>query len=93
VYKVGETTSGNILVEMTPREWEAVIVFFRTSDVHMAHLGEELARYRRQNELSQSEVARQLDVSRTYVSFIERGLAENVSVKVRQRIAELVRNG
>ena len=91
MYKVGETTAGNILVEMTQREWEAVTVFFRTSDVYMVHLGEELARYRRQTGLSQSEVARQLDVSRTYVSFIERGLADNVSVKIRQRIAELVR--
>ena len=90
MYKVGETTTGNILVEITPKEWDAVVLFFKASDVFAIHLGEELARYRRQTGLSQSEVAKKLGVSRTYVSFIERGIADNVSLKVRKRIAQLV---
>ncbi len=91
MYRVGETTAGNILVEMTPREWEAVTMLFKANDIFIDHLGEELARYRRESGLSQSAVAHKLGVSRAYVSLIERGLADNVSNEVRRRIAQLVR--
>jgi len=90
VYKIGETTSGNILVEMTRREWDAVNIFFRAGDNFVVHLGRELARYRRQSGLSQSQVAKQLGVSRAYVSLIERGIADNMSDQVRRRIVDLV---
>jgi DNA-binding XRE family transcriptional regulator len=90
MYKVGETVAGTILVEMMPEEWAAVNSLFKTSDNFIEHLGDELARYRRERGLSQSEVAKQLGVSRTYISLVERGIATNVSSRMRRRITELV---
>jgi len=90
MYKIGETIAGTILVEMTPEEWAAVNGLFKTSDNFIEHLGDELARYRRERGLSQAEVAKQLGVSRTYISLVERGIATSVSSEVRGRITRLV---
>ena len=90
MYQVGETLSGNILVEMTPREWEAVTNLFRTSVGFTVTLGDELVRYRQSKGLTQTETAQLLEISKSYVSRIERGVAGNVSVDIQQRIIALM---
>ena len=90
MYQVGETLSGNILVEMTPHEWEAVNNLFRTSVGVTVSLGDELARYRKSKGLTQAEAAKRLQISKSYVSRIERGAAGNVSPDIQQRIMALV---
>ena len=90
MYQVGKTVSGNILVEMTSREWEAVSNLFRTSVGFTVNLGDELVRYRQSKGLTQVESAQLLGISKSYVSRIERGVAGNVSVDIQQRIIALM---
>ncbi len=90
MYQVGETLSGNILVEMTPHEWEAVNNLFRTSVGFTVSMGNELVRYRKSKGLTQAEAAKQLQISKSYVSRIERGVAGNVSPDIQQRIMALI---
>ncbi len=52
-------------------------------------LGEVLRSYREDQGLSQGEAARQLGISRNYVSLIERGVANNLSYALAQRILNL----
>ncbi len=92
MYQVGETVSGNILVEMTPREWEAVTHLFRTKVGVIAGLGDELARYRKSQGLTQAEMGRRLDISKSYISRIERGLTGNISTSIQQRIVALLQD-
>jgi len=92
MFKVGETTGGNILVEMTPREWEAVCNLFRIKVGFTQGLGDELIKYRLARGLTQAEIATKLDISRSYVSRIERGLTGNVSVALQRRIIALLEN-
>ncbi len=51
--------------------------------------GEILLTYRKKHELSQQQLSIKLGLSRNYVSQIERGLAENLSFKVAQRILNI----
>ena len=90
MYQVGETVSGNILVEMTPRECEAVSHLFRIKVGYTSGLGDELVRYRKRHGLTQAEMGQMLDISKSYVSQIERGLTGNVSMAIRQRIIALL---
>ena len=90
MYQVGKTVSGNILVEMTPREWEAVKNLFRTSVGFTVSLGDELVRYRESKKLTQAETAKLLGISKSYVSRIERGVAGKVSLDIQQRIMALI---
>ena len=90
MYQVGKTVSGNILVEMTPREWEAVSNLFRTSVGFTVNLGNELVRYRQSKGLTQAEAAQLLGISKSYVSRIERGVVSNVSIDIQQRIITLL---
>ena len=90
MYQVGKTVAGNILVEMTPREWEAASNLFRISVGFTVNLGDELVRYRQSKGLTQAEVAHLLEISKSYVSRIERGVVGNVSVDIQQRIIALM---
>ncbi len=90
MYQIGETISGNILVEMTPLEWAAVSDLFKTKVGFTLGLGGELAKYRKNRGLTQTEMAQLLGISPSYVSRIERGLANNVSVAIKQRVIALL---
>ena len=90
MYQVGETLSGNILVEMTPHEWEAVTNLFRTSTGFTVSLGDELVRYRHSKGLTQAQAAQLLGISKSYVSRIERGVAGNISSEIQHRIIAII---
>lgn len=48
----------------------------------------QVIRFRKQEKLTQSEVARIAGISRNYLSLIERGQAENLSMAIVQRLRE-----
>jgi DNA-binding XRE family transcriptional regulator len=88
--KVDITATGNILVEMTPKEWHRASILFKSTDDIPFNIGEELVKFRRKTGVSQEEVASQLGISTNYITLIEWGLARNVSPQLRQRIVEMV---
>jgi len=88
--KVDITATGNILVEMTPKEWHRASILFKSTDDIPFNVGEELVKFRRKTGVSQEEVASQLGISTNYITLIEWGLARNVSPQLRQRIVEMV---
>ena len=88
--KVDKTATGNILVEMTPKEWHRASILFKSTDDVPFNIGEELVKYRRKTGVGQEEVAMQLGISTNYITLIEWGLARNVSPQLRQRIVEMV---
>jgi DNA-binding XRE family transcriptional regulator len=88
--KVDITATGNILVEMTPKEWHRASILFKSTDDVPFNIGEELVKYRRKTGVGQEEVAMQLGISTNYITLIEWGLARNVSPQLRQRIVEMV---
>ncbi len=88
--QIGKTVSGNILVEMTPREGEAVLRLFRAKAGLTVGLGEGLAHYRKAQGLTQAQVGQILEISSSYVSRIERGAAGKVSPEIQQRIITFI---
>ncbi len=90
MYQIGQTVSGNILVEMTPREWEAMLHLFRAKAGVTVGLGEGLAHYRKAQGLTQAQIGQILKISSSYVSRIERGTAGNVSIEIQQRIIAFI---
>lgn len=87
--KIDTTATGNVLVEMTPKEWHRASILFKASEDVSIDLGEEILRYRRQTGTSLADTAKQLGISSNYVSLIEWGLANNVTPQLRQRILNL----
>jgi len=87
--KIDTTATGNVLVEMTPKEWHRASILFKASEDVTIDLGEEILRYRRQTGTSLADTAKQLGISSNYVSLIEWGLANNVTPQLRQRILNL----
>lgn len=52
--------------------------------------GDEIREYRRKHKLSQSELAIQVGISRNYLSQIERGISDNPSWRIRERLTRMV---
>jgi len=76
MYKVGKTSSGNILVEMSPDEWKRLAIGKGLlSDLSVAML-----KHRKQQSLSQNELAEKIGISRARVQEIERGVTRNLFV-------------
>lgn len=88
--KVDTTSSGNILVEMTPKEWHRASILFKTVEDDLINIGEELVRYRRKTGIGLEEMAKSLGITTNYVSLIEWGLARRITPQLRQRIIEMV---
>ena len=88
--KVDITSSGNVLVEMTPKEWHRASILFKSNNDLPVNIGEELVKYRRKAGVGLDDTAKTLGISTNYVTLIEWGLARNVSPQLRQRILELV---
>ena len=81
---IATTLQGKYLVEMTKREWDTLaqgFPLFLNDD-----LGLLLKQHREQEDLSQAQLAERLDISRNYLSMIERGIATNLTLNLRQRI-------
>lgn len=89
--KIDTTPSGNVVVEMTPKEWHRASILFRASDDLPMNVGEELTKYRRRAGISLDETAKKLGISTNYATLIEWGLARNVSPHLRQRILDLAK--
>ena len=71
--KIGMTSSGNIIVEMTPEEWAK-----RNKDLALSlkkDLPALVAQYRQDNNLSQKAFARKLGISRNTIILLEQGKA------------------
>jgi len=66
--KVGKTSTGNILVEITPEEWKRIARYMNIPE----DIAEELRKYRKKHGLSQVALAKKLSVSRRYIQEIER---------------------
>lgn len=61
MHKVGKTSSGNILVEMSSKEWKRLAIENGLpSDLPVA-----MVKYRKQHGLTQSELAEKIGISRT----------------------------
>lgn len=88
--KINTTSTGNIVVEMTPKEWSRASTLFKADDDLVINIGEELVRFRRKTGTRLEEAAKMLGISTNYVTLIEWGLARNVSPQLRQRITEMV---
>jgi len=67
--RIGITSSGNIIVEMTPREW------LRTTKgvSSMEDLASLTKRYRQENNVSQTTLARKVGLSRNTIYAVEQG--------------------
>ena len=90
--KIDTTANGNVLVEMTPKEWHRAAILFKSTEDSAINIGEALVRHRRRSGLSLDETAKKLGISTSYVTLIEWGLARNISPQLQQRITEIVGN-
>jgi ribosome-binding protein aMBF1 (putative translation factor) len=81
MYKVGSTASGNILVEITPSEWERLAQYKEIPE----NVGEVLRKYRKGQGLSQEALATQLGVHRNWISAIENGQSRNTQLVEKYR--------
>jgi transcriptional regulator with XRE-family HTH domain len=52
--------------------------------------GENVRRERKKQEYSQEELAEKVDISRTYLSQIEQGRAQNLSLRLAQRLSTVL---
>ena len=84
--KVGTTSSGNILVEMSPHEWRQVALRKGLpNDLSVA-----MVKYRKQHGLTQSELAEKMGICRTRVQEIERGVIRNLTYRTYERIISTI---
>jgi DNA-binding XRE family transcriptional regulator len=72
--RVGKTSSGNIIIEMTPTEW------LRTSKEvsAMESLPSLIKQYREENKASQDALGRKAGISRNTIREVERGKLVNL---------------
>ncbi len=84
--KIGKTLSGNVLVEMSANEWKQVV----KDNGIPKDLSAAVLQYRRENSLTQTELAKQIGISRTRVQEIERGLSRNMSLQTYQRLISTI---
>ena len=84
--KVGKTSSGNILVEMSPAEWKRIALSKGLPD----DLPVAMIKYRKQHGLSQKDFADKIGISRTRVQEIERGLIRNLTYGTYERIISTI---
>ena len=87
---VAETRPKNMLAKMMRIQWNGNSIPYKLEDLLNINVGEELVKYRCLTGESESEVAKKLGVSEDFIRLIEWGLVHNVTVKIRQRIVELV---
>ena len=86
MHKVGKTSSGNILVEMSPAEWKRIALSKGLPD----DLPVAMVKYRKQHGLSQKDFADKIGISRTRVQEIERGLIRNLTYRTYERIISTI---
>lgn len=83
--RVASLDNGNLLVEMSPDEWQAIINGEKPSNGVPADLGSKIVAWREWHGMTQQELANCVEISRNYLSQIERGVAVNVSHRIWQQ--------
>lgn len=86
--KVGNISSGNVLVEMTPAAWENLCASEAETSID---LSSEIRGYRKKHKISQTEFARMVGHSRNWISILERGGDTRLSYKSLRKILSLIR--
>jgi len=86
VRKVGETSTGNILVEMSPEQWERLAI----GNGLPSDLSEAMVSYRKQHGLTQFQLAEKIGISRGRLQEIERGLTRNLSFWTFSRVISTI---
>jgi DNA-binding XRE family transcriptional regulator len=83
--RIGTTSSGNIVVEMTPTEW------LKTSKEvsAMESLPSLIKQYREESKLSQDALGREAGVSRNTIRDLERGRLRNL--KTMERVLAVIK--
>ena len=84
--KVGETTAGTVLVEMTHEEWRQIALNI-VSPGDLPHL---MRKYKYEHKLTQMELAEKIGISRTKYQEIDRGLTKNMSIRTYQKIISTI---
>jgi DNA-binding XRE family transcriptional regulator len=72
--RIGTTSSGNVIVEMTPQEWARK----QTEITEKEDLPSLMKRYREENRVTQQTLACQCGISRNTIIAIERGQRANL---------------
>jgi DNA-binding XRE family transcriptional regulator len=85
--KVGITSSGNILVEMTPEAWESLCSREAQSSIDF---GAAIREYRLRHKVSQSEFAKMVGHSRNWISMLERDRNVKLSYQSFRKILAIV---
>lgn len=86
MHKVGKTSSGKILVEMTEKEWKSV----SSKSPQLSDLSDAIINFRFKHRLTQEALGKKLGLSRGTISSIERGNDQNINMQTYQRIVELI---
>ena len=79
---IGVATSGNYIVEVTQEEWASQLLNIQSP----SSIGPAIKEHRDMMGLTQQQMAEKIDISRTYLSMIERGVADNYSLVVYKKI-------
>jgi len=87
---IGESESGGEIVEMSREEFR---LFVATQARREENIGAAVQKWRRENGVSQTALAKRAGISRNYVSQIETGEAANVSYRVHQKLMAEIRKG
>jgi len=87
MHKVGKTSSGNILVEITVKQW----AHLAKEILGPQELSAEIKGYRERHGLTLEEFSERLGISRNTMSKIERGLSyDTIPLKLYKRIISLI---
>lgn len=84
---VGRTTANSIIVEMTEDEWGEIC---RQASTPKVPIGERIKLYRKANRYTQQQMADLLEISRNYLSMIEKGTATNISLSIYNRSESII---
>ena len=84
--KVGKTSSGKILVEMSLKEWTELV----KRKLVPIDLAVALREYRFKHGLTQFELAEKLGIGRATLQTIEGGLVKNIKLQTYERIISVV---
>jgi len=85
--KIGKTSTGNMLIEITPEEWKRLALHMIIPE----DMSEALKKYRKEHGLSQVAFAKKLGVSRGYIYELERCTTPiNTGLEKYRRIISLI---
>jgi len=87
--RVGKASSGNLLVEVTPKEWKLLGSYFNKAE----DLGLAVLEYRKKNGLKINAFAKKVGVSRNMVTKIENYGCDSLSFRTYQRVLSTILEG